>query len=934
MELSRWGEIKEILHTAMNLSSEERSEFLDRVCGEDDRLRGEIEAYLRPDPLRFAALDHPVFGFQELGKQDLTGKQIDQYRLLTELGRGGMGVVYLAVRADDVYNKQVAVKILKWDQDIEYIFRRFLRERQILANLDHPFIARLLDGGTTEDGLPYYVMEFVKGKPIHDYCNDRNFTVRQRLDLFQRVCDAVQYAHQNLVVHRDLKPGNILVNEEGEPRLLDFGIAKLLAEEPFSHSRLTVTGVRAMTPQYASPEQIRGEPITTAADIYSLGVLLFELLTGRLPFQFQNKTDPEMQHIFRRDAPPPPSSVAARRGTPDQTHAARESKAIADYRGSDHAKLSGILSGDLDKIVLMALRGEPERRYASAEQFSQDIDYYLNGFPVRAEKDTFRYRSIKFIKRRRFALTGFAMAFTILLGALFLSIFQNKTIIAQRDRVQKEKERMTLISEFLVDLFELSDPYQAADETVDARLLLDKAFMEIENELARDPETRAALMSNLGRIYTNLGIADKAEPLLSHALAARKRFLGENHPDVAQSYDHLARLALLDGRYAEAETLFSRALSILAAHPKSDPLVMAAIQSGRGGAFMLLSRFDDAERDFQAVYQVQIRYYHDDHPELATTLHALAELYSRWKKYPEAEHFLEKTLGMRERLYAPGHALIGETLSNWGKTCLLQEKYDEAEAFLRRALDIQEKTLGADHPVTAVTLAHLAGVFNRRDQYDQARVLMARSLAIKEKVHGDENPSVAAVMINLAMIYKRMGKYEDSERLYLRAIQIFEITVGDHLHLFISFNNMAMLYLAQNRLDEAIALMERAWLSLNEFLGPQHQDTALHIHDLAQIYALKGDYERAISLLCEALRIDEQVFGLDHPNVARDLLALAKAFFDVGDHARAEDYALRSCSILEDNEAPETVIAGTRAFLDTVFEAKQKPRDGSVIARQ
>ena len=411
--------------------------------------------------LQDAAFDEITKLFKDEDNQLLEGQVIGPYKLIRKIGQGGMGAVYLASRDDDEYKKRVAIKLVKRGMDSEEVLNRFRHERQILASLDHPNIARLLDGGTTEDGLPYFVMEYIEGTPVDTYCDERRLSINERLNLFRKVCSAISYAHQNLVVHRDIKPGNILVTSNGEPKLLDFGIAKLLNPELYAQTILTTAlSTRLMTPDYASPEQVRGRKITTATDIYSLGVVLYELLTGHRPYRIKSYTQEEIERIICRETIEKPSTAINRvvTGKDGAQQTAITPEIVSETREGQPEKLRKRLAGDLDNIVLMAMRKEPERRYVSAEQFSEDIRRHLEGLPVIARKDTFAYRASKFIRRNKIGVAA-AAAF------LILAVTATALIINQSIRASRERDKAQQVSRFLVELFNVSDPGEARGNT-------------------------------------------------------------------------------------------------------------------------------------------------------------------------------------------------------------------------------------------------------------------------------------------------------------------------------------------------------------------------------------------------------------------------------------------------------------------------------------
>jgi serine/threonine protein kinase len=556
MNPERWQRVEELFLTVADRPAAEREAYLTRVCGGDEELRRELLSLLARDTNE-DFIEKPIAGVAiglspELG-DDAAGSRIGPYRLTRLVGRGGMGAVYEAVRDDAQFRQQVAIKLIKGGMDSAFVRERFVRERQILASLDHPHIARLFDGGATEDGRPYFVMEFVNGEPITDYCRRRELSLDEKLKLFRDVCSAVQHAHQKLVVHRDLKPSNILVTTDGAPKLLDFGIAKLLTPDPGEATTRTETAIRLMTPDYASPEQVRGSAITTATDVYSLGVVLYELLTARRPYQFETYSPFEIERaICDTEAPPPSEAAREQTGAP--------------------AKLARQLAGDLDNIVLMALRKEPGRRYQSVEQFSADLRRYLAGLPVTARPDSFVYRASKFARRHRVAVVAAALVLLSLLGGIIATTLAARQARAERDRAERRFAQVrTLANTFL---FDVHDKIQNVPGTIEARALVAKTALNYPDNLAQEAAGDRLLEWELAVAYQKMGdvqgdpwapnIGQSQEAMQSYQkslkLALRLSRNGANDLKMsrllAQNYFKLGALqALSGGKTAARETL-------------------------------------------------------------------------------------------------------------------------------------------------------------------------------------------------------------------------------------------------------------------------------------------------------------------------------------------------------------------------------------------
>jgi eukaryotic-like serine/threonine-protein kinase len=531
----RWRLVEEIFHAVVEKPSEERSAYLAEVCGEDADLRREVESLLSHEGgaegvLRSALSDaaHRL----SLGQQNYIGSRIGPYNIVRQLGRGGMGTVYLAMRSDQHYLQTVAIKLVKSGMDSDEIAARFRNERQILANLSHPNIAVILDGGSTADGLPYMVMEYIEGQRITDFSKTRHLPLRERVLLFRSVCLAVHHAHQKLVIHRDIKPSNILVTRDGVPKLLDFGIAKLLVPELASSDlTTTVAANRLMTPDYASPEQILGETLATSSDIYSLGVVLFELLTESRPYSTAGLPPREIERIVSRETTTKPSEL---RDLP--------------------RRIKKELKGDLENIVLMAMRKEPARRYKSAEQFAEDLSRYLNGQPVIARPDTPAYRAAKFI-RRHMAVVGAIAGLFVVLAGVITTAWQAQQADRARSAAQRE-------ADFLSSMFLASTPEEAADRVVTARDLLDRGAERVDRDLASAPEARAAMLETFGLAYRRLGIFDKALGFAERAWQVKKQLYGPDNIKTADSLNVLAMLYRSKGKSAEAEPLQRQILAI------------------------------------------------------------------------------------------------------------------------------------------------------------------------------------------------------------------------------------------------------------------------------------------------------------------------------------------------------------------------------------
>ena len=717
------------------------------------------------------------------------GTRAGPYRIVSELGQGGMGRVFLALRDDDQFQRRVAIKIAHAAQAPDML-SRFRSERQILAALDHPNMARLLDGGTTEDGVPYLVLEYVEGEPIDRYCDAQQLPVQERLQLFRTVCGAVQYAHQNLVVHRDLKPANVLVTPDGTPKLLDFGIAKLLKPELLGQAPLLTSALnRLMTPEYASPEQVRGEPVTTATDVYSLGVLLYELLTGCRPLRLEGQSPTDLARIVSEVEPEPPSAAVL---WPAERADGRTAEQRSRSRGTSPEKLRRMLEGDLDNILLMALRKAPARRYASVEQLADDVRRHLEGLTVRARKDTIRYRTRTFIRRNRYWV-GTAAAFFALVAGFGINRAQlARELAEQRDQARQEAATAQRVALVLQDLFRLADPYEN-DGTVSGREILDRATERLGPPGQERPEVRAALLDTIGAVYVQRGLYSRAEPLLQQALDERRAAFGEDHLATARSLLHMGVLRREQSRPTEAETLLREAL------------------------------------------RVRERLLGVRHLGTAEAMQELAVALRDQKKSAEAESLLRRALALRE---ADGgdDSELAMTLDRLSEVLDDKGELAEAEAAARRAVEISQRRPGKPLD-TARHLGRLGSVLRRRGELEAAEGLLREALATRIRLLGRDHRTVALNLGNLANVLRDRGELASAEPLYRESIGIYQRVAGeDHLGLAAARADLADLLVKKGRLDEAEEQFQRS-LDARRRLGDENPLTLASRDGLARVAA-------------------------------------------------------------------------------------------------
>ena len=811
----RWDEIKNKLHVALQLQPAQRNAYLHDLGTVDPELRREVESLIASHEEAGTAFLNASATRAILEPEDrsapaaLTGKRIGAYQIVEQIGTGGMGEVYRAFRSDDEYQKQVAIKLVRAGQDSGFVVSRFKNERQILASLDHPNIARLFDGGTTEDGVPYFVMELIEGEPIDDYCNQRKLSIADRLKLFSQVCSAVQYAHQRLIIHRDIKPGNILVTSEGVAKLLDFGIAKILDTETMGgRVEATLTIFRVMTPGYASPEQIKGEAFTTASDVYSLGVVLYELLTGRHPYRRADNTPQEVAHAACETEPEKPSSAARRTGTVRDSDTPGSGPVTAAF-GDSVEKLSKKLRGDLDNIILMALRKEPQRRYASVEQFSEDIRRHLNHEAVLAVPASLGYRMRKFARRYRGTLAAAcALALVLVVAAL--------VIIRQGIRVNREAAVADAVNEFLQnDLLAQagssaqSGPNTNPDPHLEVRTALDRAAGRIEGKFTKQPEVEASIRDTIGWTYVDLGLYAEAQKQLERALELRRRVLGEEDARTLESLARLGRAVYQQGRYAEAEALESQAL------------------------------------------EAQRRVLGPEHPDTLKSMNSLANTYYDEGKYAQDEALLSQTLEIRRRVLGPEHPDTLQSMLDLALLYLNEGKYAQAEALDTQTLEIRKRVLGPEHPETLDSMHILAYVYNDEAKYTQSEALNAQVLEIRKRVLGPEHPDTLDSMNDLAADYVAQGKYAQAEGLYTQTLEIRKRVLGpEHPKTAEILYSLACVAALRGDKDRAIVLMSQ---SVDHGLSPRLDLRFEKDTDLSSLY---GD-SRFTALISHAKQVAE-----------------------------------------------------------------------------
>lgn len=891
--------VESAFEQALELPEDLQSAWLSATYGSDLELVAEVRALLEAH--RAAGILDSPRAPPEADSQP-ADRRVGPYRILRELGRGGMGVVYLAERDDGQFRKRVAVKILRGSPDAEELHARFLAERQILASLNHPNIAQLLDGGVTDGRLPYLVMEYVDGVAITDYCDARQLGLRGRLALFRGVCEAVSHAHQNLIIHRDLKPSNITVTPEGRVKLLDFGIAKLLNPDLGAfRAPVTRTHHRVMTPEYASPEQIRGDPLTTASDVYSLGIVLYQILTGHSPYSLTRRSAHEIvQAVCERDPDRPSTRVMQTHRVTLEDGSSREinPNVVSAARGVSVERLRRQLRGDVDAIVMMAIRKEAARRYASADALSRDISRYLEGLPVTAHQGSRWYRVRKRLVRHKLRAASAAIVAASLLAGAGIATWQAAVAREERDRAQaalvsaEQSLRQTEeVTDFLVALFEASDPEASAGDTITARDLLDRGLTRAD-ALAAEPAVQARVLSAIGRVHRSLGDYDRAAPLLERSLALRRDAFGPEHVEVADGMHELGTLFRLRGAYPAAESLYRSSLEVQRRLPPGEDIRTAATLHELAALQHTIGRYEAADSLYGEAYRIRVARLGEEHPRTLATLDQIAVLTRDMGKRDSAGVILSRVLRIRERVVGPDHPDVATTLSQLASIHAGRGEWSETEALLRRALGIRERAFGADHPEAARTLGQVASSLTFQGRLDDAEAMHRQALAVLRRTLGPDHTTIAASLNSLGLVLKDKGQLNQAEALFRESVTMYRRVFGaDHAHLATSLRNLATVRAQRRDAVGAESLFVQSLEMRRRMLGPRHSFVATSMGDLARFHRDQRRFVQAESLYVELLATFADSLGGAHHEIRRthrDLAALYRAW---GRPEKAEEHA-------------------------------------------
>jgi serine/threonine protein kinase len=854
---AKWERLQELFSRAVDLSFTERNAFVERETADDPQLREELLGLLACDtgkstgPLT-TALGAALDATTRDQRRALIGKVVGNYKLTSVLGHGGTGTVYLAERADRQYSAQVAVKIVDTATVQGELGMRFRAERQILASLNHPNIARLLDAGETDEGQPFLIMEYVHGEPVDRYCDRQQLDLEARLNLFLDICGAVQYAHQNLIVHRDLKPANILVTVEGSAKLLDFGIAKLLdVGDSASVLALTRMNDRLLTPEYASPEQILGRPVTTASDVYALGVVLYELLTGLRPYVVAAAASQlELERSICVTDPHKPSSVVKRAIDAGPVEGQSNIAALAAARQLIPDRLQRRLQGDIDAIVMRALRKEPQHRYGSIEQLTADIRRFLAREPVQARQGNWLYYSQRFARRHTLGVSASATFVAMILGFAVTMSVQRQRIAQERDRATQESARAEKVSQFMLDVFAAADPFENEGKAYTARDLLDQASRTIRGDLSEQPEVRARLFETMGKAYRRQGQLETAVGFYQDALRIHEQSKTPIDTPVASILTEMAAALNQLGRLKESDEAMTKALRI-AQENKSQETIAGA--------------------------------------ELLASLGQLEHVRGNTER---AEQYLNRGLELTQRLSGLRSVGAAAILSDLSNLRMWRDDLDGAEQAAREAVSIYRETTNEYHPDRIMASHLLARLLNLRGRTAEAAELLEQTLTSQRLVYGEFSSKVSETMSELASVRAHQGQLSEAERLTIDALSIEEKARGASHHASgYLLVGLAQIHLRQRRLTEAESEVRRGLEIFATTLPPDHQYVASAEYISGEIFLSLNRLADAESMLTASMNRWKRT---EAPawRAARSAGALGEALHRLGRSTEAEKYLL------------------------------------------
>ena len=887
-----WKQVKALFDSALEHSPGERDAFLRQQCL-DPELRVEVEKLLKNHEAVGGFLSTPamnprvaiprempdsaVTSFSSVGIDSgigigavRLGQALGNYRIISRLGEGGMGQVWLAEQTAP-FQRQVALKLIRVGIYDDAVLQRFESEQKSLASMNHPGIAKVFDAGTTSDGQPYFVMEYVPGKPITEFCDGKKLPIKERLELFVKICEGVQHAHLKAIMHRDLKPSNILVEEvdgKAVPRIIDFGLAKAASKTANGEDLLTQVGAFLGTPGYMSPEQANPDvqDIDTRTDVYSLGVILYELLTGFLPSETKGGSQAFLEKIrqLREEDPPLPST---------KVRSDRDSSTTkAEERGTDLKQLVSLLKGDLDWIAMKALERDRARRYNTPSELAADIVRYLKNEPVTARPASAGYQIRKYVRRHRFGVAA-ATAMALLLAGFAI------TQAVQLRRITRERDRANRITDFMVGMFKVSDPNEARGNKVTAREILDKASNDIQSGLSKDVEVQSQLMQVMAQTYVNLGLFSRAHELAESALENRRRVLGPNNRKTLESMTQLGWVLDRETREVEAEKVIRQALEVQ--RRVLGPEDSLTLENTENLAVVVEKQghYDEEERLARELIEIRTRKLGPENPLTLRSMLILGNAFHGENKFPEAEAQYRKILEIERRILPEGHPWTLACMHNLANLIQEQGRYAEAEALYRETLALEQRVLGPEHPDTFSTMTTLANTLSfGQGRTTEAEALYRKALEIAQRVVGPEHNYTMSAEEGLANVLSSEGHYAEAEKLHREILAIRVRRLGpDHADTLLSQYNLADVLFHEAKYSEAAQLLRETLKSQTRALGEESPDTLASKALLANLLIKEGNLREGEKLAREAYNVQLRVLGPQHSDTLNSLQYLGVA---------------------------------------------------------
>ena len=895
MDKKRWAQIGSLFLEALELDVEERALFLDKVCADDPTIRGEIEALLlaSEEEMALALEDRLLQGEAQFVAEPgaYENQVVGAYRLEELIGSGGMGEVYRASRNDGQFDHKVALKLIHPGYRSKQILARFRLERQVLARLSHPNITQLLDGGIDEEGRSYFVMQYVQGVPITEYCDSHRLSINERLTLFRIVCEAVQHAHRNLVVHRDIKPSNILVTEDGVVKLLDFGIAKILNPDWEKTLAVTHTGMKFMTPEYAAPEQVRGEAITTATDVYGLGILLYEMLTGSRPYQISSRAPSDIERTICETLPTRPSEVFdTSRINADAVH---DLEAAGRARQAGIHRLKNLLRGDLDNIVLMALRKEPSRRYPTAVQLAEDIDRYQKKLPVQAQRDSMSYRLEKFVQRHRLPVAFSIAVVAVLLAFSIVTALQSRLLKKERDLARTEKERSERVIGVLVSLFETANPaIVPGGDTLRVGEFVDQGAEKSLAEVEDDPAVATQLKHTLGQMYAAQGQYQTGHKFLEEAYEMQEALYGREDSTTTAYLHEVATMTWRLGDQESARTMFADLL-------------------------------DRNQRIFG-----------NEHPRVARSMQNVA---LTMEDQEEKLALLETSLAMRRKLLPPGHADIADGLNQLAIFHFHEGAYERALHLLEESLDIVEANHSTTHPNTLAVMSNISMCHSRLGNADDAIGIQQEVIGRLQTIKSDSSVQMSNAWNNLGVLLTNKGRFEEAEHAFSQALGIQSFLLGEtHPRVVSTTRNLGVILGLLERYDDGIALLEQALQIKRQREGIENQRTLGYMQAQYALLLQDGGYTtNAVQQAEEAVALLEGTPHVSTLHMSDGLMFSGIVYLEHGDLDKAEGYLKKALDIRSEMyESAHPKIAQAQCMYGRVIAALGRVEEARELLQQ